>query len=79
MRDQGNEVELFLDRGDVLIFRGDAIHGGAEAPFGHFGRVHVYIDSERIIHNAKTHFGSCGTLVASRRSKRVKLVKRSKA
>ena len=76
MCDDGHEKELFFDRGDVLLFRGDAIHSGAEAPAGHFGRIHTYIDSERVLHDRTTDLSEhgCSKRTRTRRSKRLKIV-----
>mgnify|MGYP001060209860 CR=1 FL=1 len=76
MCDAGKEVELFIGRGDVVIFRGDIVHAGAEAAHGHFGRIHVYVDSQRVVHDRTTDFGTCAKhRAAVRASKRVKLVR----
>jgi hypothetical protein len=64
------ERRLSLDRGDVIVFRGDLVHAGAEAPAGHWGRLHVYLDSLEVKHTNKTHFGTCATPVRTRVSKR---------
>lgn len=33
-----------LNRGDVLVMRGDTVHSGAAYANGHFGRIHCYLD-----------------------------------
>lgn len=67
------ERRLPLDRGDVIIFRGDAVHAGTDTPEGHFGRIHCYLDSREVVHDRETFFGSCGeALLRVRRPRRVK-------
>src|SRR3546814_719547 len=73
--EDGAEKQLHLDRGDVLLFRGDVVHSGAEAPEGHFGRIHVYVDSERVLHDRQTFFGDCSSRLATRKSRRLKLTR----
>ena len=51
---------IFLQRGDVFIFRGDFMHAGAEYEEGHFGRLHCYVDSPNVIYDSNsTDPGKC--------------------
>lgn len=47
---QTHEDQLVLNAGDVLVMRGDCLHAGGEAAYGHFARIHCYMDSPDVIH-----------------------------
>lgn len=67
------EEKIFLDRGDTIIFRGDFVHAGAEYVDGHFGRLHVYINSPSVKYSGDETdpaFDGC-PLVPRARAKRV--------
>ena len=56
------EKAISYNRGDVIIFRGDIVHAGTESVEGHFGRIHVYLDSANVKHTKNgTHLTSCHT------------------
>lgn len=71
--ERGAEVRMSLDRGDTLVFRGDLVHAGADAPSGHFARVHCYLDSREVIHDRTTFYAGCNApflrVVRPRRTK----------
>ena len=46
---EGKMVELTLDAGDIVIFRGDLIHSGAAYDTCNIS-LHLYIDSPRAPH-----------------------------
>ena len=72
---RGVERRLPLNRGDAILFRGDLVHAGADAPSGHFGRLHVYLDSERVIHTRDTHDAECSRAPAQGLRQSQRLVK----
>ena len=65
-----------LDRGDVLVFRGDTVHAGAASDEGHNGRLHVYLDNPHVQrqHN-RTHVDVPELVEVSSPSKRTRTLK----
>ena len=71
--ENGTEHRRVLNRGDVIVFRGDLVHAGTDADDGHFGRIHVYLDSREVVHNSQTFFADCATIpIRVKRPRRVK-------
>ena len=45
--ENGTEHRLVLNRGDVIVFRGDLVHAGTDADDGHFGKIFFYMVSRK--------------------------------